>query len=440
MSDTAVGLEDRSDLRRTGAGSEGSTLRDPAQSAMREPTAASTVVVRRRGRDLAPQRRRQLGGVSGGVYNLLGGATTGLCVAMLLFGRIAPFSGLIGFVIVAYVVFLAAYAVLVSLGDTSEVVRDRVISIVLYTLATLTFAALVFVIAYTLWGGRRALVHLNFFTQDLLKGQAPLAPLTVGGIKHAIVGTLWMITLSLIITVPLALMAAVYLNEVGGRFARFVRTIVEAMTALPSVVAGLFIFATWILVLGREKSALAASLALSVMMLPIIIRAADVVLRLVPGNLREASAALGAPEWRTVWHVVLPTARSGLATAVILGTARGIGETSPVLLTAGYTAALNTDPVHGPMVSLPLAVFNLVRTGVPSLQVRGFAAAAFLLLLVLALFIVARVIGGRGPGNLSKRQERRIRRASARDANRIIARYDREQAAVAARATREGAQ
>ena len=120
------------------------------------------------------------------------------------------------------------------------------------------------------------------------------------------------------------------------------------MTALPSILAGLFIFATWILILGFERSGLAASIAVSIMMLPIIIRSADVVLRLVPGNLREASAALGAPQWRTVWHVVLPTARSGLATAVILGVARGVGETAPVLLTVGLHRVDERQPDEEP--------------------------------------------------------------------------------------------
>ena len=119
------------------------------------------------------------------------------------------------------------------------------------------------------------------------------------------------------------------MTEVGGRFARVVRTVVEAMTALPSIVAGLFIYTVLILGLGFPRSGFAAAMALSVMMLPIIARASDVVLRVVPGGLREASLALGASRWRTVWHVVLPTARPGLATALILGVARGIGETSP---------------------------------------------------------------------------------------------------------------
>jgi len=237
--------------------------------------------------------------------------------------------------------------------------------------------------------------------------------------KHAMVGTLWEIGMALVLTVPLGIACAVYLGEVGGRFARFVRTIAEAMTALPSIVAGLFIYITWIVTFGFEHSALAASLALATTMLPIIIRAADVVLRLVAGNLREASAALGAPTWRTVWHVVLPTARSGLATAVILGTAWGIGETAPVLLTSGYTTYLNTNPLHGPMTSLPLLAYTLVKSGLNPLIERGFAAASFLLILVLGLFVLARIIGGRGAGQLTAGQLRRRGRGSARDLARL---------------------
>ena len=145
------------------------------------------------------------------------------------------------------------------------------------------------------------------------------------------------------------------------------------------------------LILGFERSGLAASFAVSIMMLPIIIRSADVVLRLVPGNLREASAALGAPDWRTVRYVVLPTARSGLATSVILGVARGLGETAPVLLTSGITASMNLNPRSGPMMSLPLATFEFVRSPQPTLVARGFATAAVLMVLVLVLFTLARI-------------------------------------------------
>src|SRR5262249_16996206 len=171
--------------------------------------------------------------------------------------------------------------------------------------------------------------------------------------------------------------------------------------------------------LKLPKSGFTAGLALSLMTLPIIIRAADVVIRLVPSSLTEASYALGAGQWRTVWQVTLPTCRSGLMTAGILGPARGIGETSPVLLTAGYTANLNVNPFHGPEVSLPLLAFNLVRSGQPGYVARGFGAAAVLMALVLLLFLAGRIVGGRGAGQLTTRQRRRAVAASRRDVVRL---------------------
>jgi phosphate transport system permease protein len=278
--------------------------------------------------------------------------------------------------------------------------------------------ALASVVVFTIYKGREALFKWNLYTQDMSRA-GPLDPLSVGGIAHAIVGTLIITFISLILTVPLSVICAVYLTESHSRMSGLVRTIVTAMTALPSILAGLFIFATWILILGFERSGLAAAIAISIMMVPIIIRSADVVLRLVPGNLREASAALGAPQWRTVWHVVLPTARSGLMTSVILGVARGIGETAPILLTAGFTQTMNVDPRHNAMVSLPLAAFEFVRSPQPTQVARGFATAAVLMILVLILFSVARVLGGRAPGNLSKRQSRRAAARSVADLQRI---------------------
>jgi phosphate transport system permease protein len=257
-----------------------------------------------------------------------------------------------------------------------------------------------------------------------MSSAGPLDPLSVGGISHAIAGSLIIMALSLLLTVPLGLACAVFLNETRSRAAGLVRTIVDAMTALPSILAGLFVFATWVLILGFERSGLAASLAVSIMMLPIIIRSADVVLRLVPGNLREAALALGAPQWRTVWHVVLPTARSGLATSVILGVARGVGETAPVLLTAGFTSTMNVNPLSGPMVSLPLATFEFVRSPQQELVARGFATAAVLMLVVLVLFALARILGGRPAGSVTRRQAQRLTARSAKD----LARFERRAA------------
>jgi phosphate transport system permease protein len=355
------------------------------------------------------------------VLDVLGAAACALCVTALLWGRLAPLSGWVGFTVFAYVLFLIAYTVLTQLRADGPAVRDRLATVVMWSAAVILFGVLAFVVLFTLVRGWRALVHVNFFTQDMTFA-GPLQPLSVGGIKHAIVGTLWMIGIALALTVPLGIACAVFLTQVGGIGARFVRMIVEAMTALPDVVAGLFIYATWVLILGFGRSGLAAALALATAVLPIITRAADVVLRVVPGSLREASEALGAPRWRTVWHVILPTARSGLATAVILGAARGIGETAPVLLTAGYTATMNTNPLSGPMVSLPLAVFEFVRSPQPAMIERGFAAAAFLMLLVLALFALGRVLGGRAPGHLTRGSAARAKRRSARDSARIASR------------------
>lgn len=366
-----------------------------------------------------PQARRTLGKMARhDVLLLVGAGGSALCTTLLIFGRLTPLSGRLGFAVVGFAVFLVTYAVLVSLTENRTVVVDKVMAVLLTSAALLAGAALASVIVFTLARGWDALKHPNFFTDDLSDAQA-LTPLDQGGVLHGIVGTLIITLLALVITVPLSLTCAVYLNESRSRMAGFVRSIVTAMTALPSVLAGLFIFATWILILGYERSGLAAALATSLMMIPIIIRSADVVLRLVPGNLREASSALGAPQWRTVWHVVLPTARSGLTTSVILGVARGIGETAPVLLTAGYTSTLNLDPKSNPMVSLPLAAFQLVRTGQPFQIARGFAAAAVLMVLVLILFTIARIVGGRPAGRLSARQTRRAGKKSAQDLRRI---------------------
>ncbi|MFE2942921.1 phosphate ABC transporter permease PstA [Streptomyces sp. NPDC059255] len=367
------------------------------------------------------QRRSTAAGRATDTYALVGSGAAAVSLTALLFGWLLPFNGAVGFVCVAYVLFLALYALLVSLDEDRPTVVDRVAGVVVRTMGLIMVVALAFVVVYTLWEGRKALPHLNFFTEDMTLA-GPLDPLSAGGILHAIVGTLEQITIALALTVPAGLVCAVFLNEVPGRFARFVRTIVEAMTALPSIVAGLFIYATAILALGIGKSGFAAALALAVMMLPIIIRAADVVIRLVPGSLREASYALGTSRWRTAWHVVLPTARSGLTTAVILGTARGVGETSPVLLTAGFTAEMNADAFGGPQVSLPLATFEFVKSPEPAMIARGFGTAATLMALVLLLFILARVIGGRAPGQLTRRQTHRRVVASHRDAERFAAR------------------
>ncbi|MCL1897466.1 MAG: phosphate ABC transporter permease PstA [Micrococcales bacterium] len=380
------------------------------------PVAGSTTCPNQEGQ--SGPRRQVRGPTAGQRFNLLGALGGGAALAFLLFGWFAPFSGVIGWVVVAYIAFLGLYALLLWLDGTKKEVADRLATALFTTGGAILFGALGFIVIYTLSRGVQALVHANFFTQTM-EFAGPLDPLSSGGIAHAVVGTLIQISIALVVTIPLGIGTAVFLNEVGGRFARFVRTVSDAMTALPSIVAGLFVYAALIQGLTHQRSGFAASIAISVMMLPIVIRSADVVLRLVPANLREASYALGSSRWRTVWAVVLPTARSGLVTAVILGTARGIGETSPVLLTSGVTAAMSTNPFSGPMISLPLQVFDFVRSPEPTMVARGFGTAAVLLTLVLLLFAVARFLGGRPAGELSNRQRRAVAAASARDLKRF---------------------
>lgn len=392
---------------------------------MPEPTTVvrprTTVTRRLPEADLVEQRKVRLSQLRISDLLAIGGAiAASLGLTCLLFTTLSPFSGNLGFVVVWYVSFLGFYALLTSFDETKQAVRDRIAGVIIRSLAVVVLGALVFVVGFTITRGWQAIVNINFISQDMSQA-GPLDPLFVGGILHAVVGTLIQITIALIIVIPLGLLVAVYLNEMPGAFSRLVRTIVEAMTALPSIVAGLFIYATVIMIFTKQQSGFAAALAISIMMLPIIIRSADVALRLVPGTLKEASYALGAGQWSTVRNVTLPTARSGLATSIILGTARGIGETSPVLLCAGFTASLNFNPFQGPMISLPLATFNFVKSPEPTYIARGFGTALVLLVLVLLMFVVARYFGGKGPGALSKRQMKARARQSARDFERITA-------------------
>ncbi len=287
--------------------------------------------------------------------------------------------------------FLALYGIAVASVDTAAAARDR-IAAALFTLAGLLLVgALLAVVGFTVKRGYAAVLHSNFWTETTAT-TGPSDPLTRGGVLAAIVGTLEQVGLAALVSVPLGLATAVYLNEVGGRLARTVRTVIDAMSAIPGIVAGLFVFAVAVLTLGYSRSGLAAAIALSIEMLPVVTRTGEVVLRLVPEPLREASYALGSTQWQTVRKVVLPTARTGLVTAVLLGVARVIGETAPILLTSGFTAELNADPAHGPQVSLPLFIFTEVRFPLDNAIARGFGAALVLLTVVVVLFTTARLL------------------------------------------------
>jgi len=323
---------------------------------------------------------------------LAGSLIGSLGLVWLLYEEILPFSGWIGFVASWYVAYLAMFAIVTAIVHKPLIVVDRLWAAIITGAAGIVGLALVSTVGYTVIRGSAAVHHLNFFTQSESSANPQTAPLTQGGIKNAIFGSLIELGIATAVSLPLGIGTAVYMVEVGGRFARVVRTVVEAMTALPDILAGLFIYTFLILALGVQKSGFAAGMALSVMMLPIIARSADVALRVVPGGLREASLALGATQWRTVWRVVLPTQRAGLATAVILGMARAVGETAPVLITSGASTFLTFNPFSNPMNSLPLYIFTAVRSPNPKFIERGFAAGIVLLAMVLILFGAARFL------------------------------------------------
>jgi phosphate transport system permease protein len=231
----------------------------------------------------------------------------------------------------------------------------------------------------------------EFFTDDA-RGK-----IGGGGAAHAIAGTLIITGVAVVISVPIGIMAAIYMNEYGtGKLRRALTFFVDVMTGIPSIVAGLFAFALFEIFLGPGiRLGVMGSVALSVLMIPIVIRSAEEILKIVPNHLREASYALGTPKWKTITKVVLPTAFAGLVTGVMLATARIIGETAPLLVTTGVVDSLNTNPFQGRMSNLAVYAYNEYRSPGVMKQAsydRAWAAALTLIAIVMILNVVARFI------------------------------------------------
>ena len=217
-----------------------------------------------------------------------------------------------------------------------------------------------------------------------------------GGLLAAILGTLIMVGLALIFTLPISILTALYLTEIKGIFAGVIRFLVQAMAGVPSIVAGLFILSSVVYPITQSFSGLMGSLALSILMIPTVARTAEEVLLLIPNELREAGLALGATQWRTVAMVVVPAVKSGLVTAIILGVARIIGETAPLILVTGGGDATNFNPVSGPMGSIPFYVWKaFLLGGSEESSHRTWAGILVLLVWVLILFMAARLISSR---------------------------------------------
>ncbi|TXJ05203.1 MAG: phosphate ABC transporter permease PstA [Aeromicrobium sp.] len=269
---------------------------------------------------------------------------------------------------------------------------DRFVTLLVVTAFTVAVIPLVSIIS-TVFAKGFPVMSSEFFTSSMrnVVGEG-------GGINHAIVGTLIITGLATIISVPIGLFAAIYLVEYSedSRTAHGLRFLVDVMTGIPSIVAGLFAYALFVLFFGEGvRMGLGGAVALSVLMIPVVIRSSEEMLKLVPNELREASWALGVPRWRTILKVVLPTALAGIVTGVTLAIARVIGETAPLLIIAGITDSVNTNPLEGRMATLPVFAYSaMMNPGVPPEPsiARAWGAALTLLIIVMALNLIARLI------------------------------------------------
>lgn len=261
-------------------------------------------------------------------------------------------------------------------------------------LVTLAFAVavvpLVWLLITVVGKGFHAIVAQGWWTKSL-KGVLPEE--FRGGIYHALYGTFLQGLVCAVIAVPLGIMAAVYLVEYGrGRLARVTTFMVDILSGVPSIVAALFVFALWISVLGFSQSAFAVSLALVLLMLPVVVRSTEEMLRLVPDELREAAYALGIAKWKTIVRIVLPTALSGIVTGIMLALARVMGETAPVLVLVGYSRSINFDIFDGNMASLPLLIYTELGNPEAAGVQRVWGAALTLIIVIMFFNLVAAVI------------------------------------------------
>ncbi|WP_425847041.1 phosphate ABC transporter permease PstA [Agrococcus sp. TSP3-2-1] len=325
-------------------------------------------------------------------WAVLGGALlVGAAVAGLVAGASGGQFSIVTTAVVGFVLYLVAITVVSQLIEGGRKATDRFVTGLVtgaFLLALIPLVSLVI----TVTANGLARFDLEFFTYTMrnIVGEG-------GGVLHAIVGTLLVTLWAAIISVPVGIFTAIYLVEYGkGKLAKAITFFVDVMTGIPSIVAGLFAYALFALFFGEGvRSGIGGAVALSLLMIPTVVRSTEEMLKLVPNDLREASLALGVPKWLTIAKVVLPTALAGIVTGVTLAIARVIGETAPLLIIAGFTTNMNYNVFEGRMMTLPVFAYNqYVSPGVQEQAYfdRAWAAALVLILIVMILNIVARLI------------------------------------------------
>jgi len=272
----------------------------------------------------------------------------------------------------------------------SREIKNVIATVLMWTAFLIAVIPLIWILSTVVVKGGNLLVDSHWW----LNSQRGITNREVGGgAYHAIIGTLIQALVCAVIAVPIAVFTAIYLVEYGrGRFARLVSFMVDILTGIPSIVAALFIFALWVTTLKQDRVGFAVSLALVLLMIPVVVRSTEEMLKLVPNELREASYALGVPKYKTITRIVLPTAFSGIITGVLLGLARVMGETAPLLVLGPYSKSINTDIFSGFMAALPTMINQDRSEARPEAINRVWAAALTLIVLVMLLNIAGRLI------------------------------------------------
>jgi phosphate transport system permease protein len=291
--------------------------------------------------------------------------------------------------LIALVLFVAGSYAITARVEGARQAKDRVATSLVWACFVIAVIPLYSLVQTTISKGA-GVISGTFLTHSM---SGVLNTDQGGGVYHAIIGTLEQVGLACVMAVPIGLLTAVYLVEYGrGALAKWITFFVDVMTGIPSIVSGLFILAFWILILGFGFSGFAGSLALTILMIPIVVRSTEEMLKLVPNELREASLALGVPKWRTILKVVLPTSMGGILTGVMLAVARIAGESAPILLLVFGNQLINNDPFNGPQSSLPYYVYEQYVVGTDASYDRAWGAALVLIAFVMILNLIARGI------------------------------------------------
>jgi phosphate transport system permease protein len=304
---------------------------------------------------------------------------------------VTPMKGKLAIFIVFFLVYMLMTSSIKGFQLGSAAAKDALVNSLVAFGAIVTVIPIASILFTVVQKGLPG-ISLNLFVSDMSMA-TPTDPLNNGGLLHAITGTLALVTLALIMSVPIGILTALYLTEIKGRFTAPIRFLVQAMSGVPSIVAGLFILSAILYPITKSFSGFMGALALTILMIPTIARTSEEVLNLIPNDLREAGVALGGTQWRTVAMIVLPAAKSGLVTAVILGVARIAGETAPLLLLTGGGDKINANAFSGPLGSLPYYIWKSFNAGSPEAITRAWAGLLVLVGLVLVLFTIARYLG-----------------------------------------------